>query len=1080
MNSKNPPFSACSCRGVNRLRTSASPFACFAIAFCALLTASPAVAQDKPDDILLVSVGESADRYSDVATHLQGLLSGATGYTAAQVDIFEDSTIESLADGYYDQNTEDKNLRAKVVEGYGAVILIPTIIQTPTKTIEYGEYGGGPTNVYDDAPFDNEYFAPEVFYEGCTQFSKLILGAQSTPMIFLPGNPDEQVSDYGPIMYRVASGVAMDLIPGAYALDTYGATTSTNEAYLYAACIFTQLTGLNASESSYSPVLPSSGDATTLGNTAETTVNLHETTVHYTTSYENDGAVVYRSLDVTQAPFNDVVRYMYKGSSTHDWTSDALTLIINSNPATTKANRKLGTLNGVNSNGVRYWHPDDIADQGYKFALEPDEAAFMYVSGSWSGEDADTGATADAQTVIDMTQANMVPFAFDWIKAFYLTSSSGTEATEAALDYHDCNELYFNYAERGWKLIPLTIGMGRINEATTDFAASDDALHCSDLLVYMNAYMMLSSSLGQPFPLLTAITEDDIHRGSHTLDDINEACLIGHDIITELAFLSETGAYVPESDLEITTDSLQGELMGVPYTNQLAATGGDGTYSWEVISSLDLPSGLSLSSDGVLSGSAYEAGTFGVGFKVTDGTGAFRKVGLKLTIDPNSDLSIANDDSMILLENTTKDILLTGTDSEGSTNNLFYAVADGPTNGMLTGTAPALTYSPNTDFVGEDSFTFTVSDGVNSSVPATVSISVGSAQTNLEFADLSAALSENTLVVGGSANNLIVSGAASDSDYLYSVSYTGADYDFDGLNDTLTFDVRVKAWTGGTTELGIDDAGSTTSASATIGLSSAAVNISDGARFTAGGDTQMQDGESLEFVLENPVVSLTDAGKVGSAVSAGFNAARLVETHNGNSHQTIFGAGTELLGWDWDGPFDVSDISVGAGSLYISSGLTTSTTTRPFHWGVGDVGFGINVSVTDNYATWASGYGLVDDDAFADADTENGGAGDGYANLLEFALGMDPTVSDAGSKESIYTEVVGASTYFAYAYERRTDYLAQGLTYTLVVSPDLVTPSAESPFDVSIGDAVDGFRTITTRYLIEDDAKFIQLQVDMD
>jgi hypothetical protein len=246
----------------------------------------------------------------------------------------------------------------------------------------------------------------------------------------------------------------------------------------------------------------------------------------------------------------------------------------------------------------------------------------------------------------------------------------------------------------------------------------------------------------------------------------------------------------------------------------------------------------------------------------------------------------------------------------------------------------------------------------------------------------------------------------------------------------------------------------------------------------------MQEDESLEFVVENPVVSLTDAGKVGSVVSSGFNAAQLVETNNGHSHQTIFGAGTELLGWDWDNPFNVSGISVGPGALYVSSDLTTDTNFRPFHWGVENVDFGITVSVelptVDDYAAWASGYGLVGDDAFADADTENGGAGDGYANLLEFALGMDPTVSDAGSKELFYTKEEGASTYLAYAYERRTDYLDLGLTYTLVVTPDLVTPSAESPHDVTAGDPVDGFQTITIRYLIEDDSKFIQLQVDMD
>ena len=188
--------------------------------FCTFLTATSALAQDKSDDILLVSVGESWDRYSDVAVHLQGLLAGTVEYSEVQVELHADSEIESLADGFYDPNPEDIALRTKVAEGFSSVILFPTITQTPKGTIEFTEFGGGPTDVYDDDPLDNEYFAPEVFYEGCTQLSKLILNAGSTPLIFLPENRDETLSDYGPVMYRVANGVGMELVPGAYAVES--------------------------------------------------------------------------------------------------------------------------------------------------------------------------------------------------------------------------------------------------------------------------------------------------------------------------------------------------------------------------------------------------------------------------------------------------------------------------------------------------------------------------------------------------------------------------------------------------------------------------------------------------------------------------------------------------------------------------------------------------------------------------------------------------------------------------------------------------------------------------------------------
>lgn len=623
-------------------------FICVVSFLFTIVMASPALAQDKSNDILLVSVGESSDRYSDVAVHLQGLLAGADGFGGAQVEIVEDSRIESLADGFYDPNPEDQSLRDQVALGYRNVILIPTLNTTPNGTIEYTEFNGGPTDVYDEAPLDNKYFAPEVFYEGSTQFSKLILNAGSTPKIFLPSNADENVNDFGPVMDRVANGVGMELIPGAYAVESAGAISNAQEQYLYASSIFTQLTGLNAGTAGYSPAGISSGDAAALENTAEATVISHQATEHYNTSYETEGAVVYRNLDVTSEPFNDVVRYMYKGSSTHNWTRDALNKFIDSNPETERAFRKLGTRNGA-SYGTRYWHPDDLdpddpENQIAKFSREPDEAAFMFVSGSWKG--------ADAQDVIDLDQANMIPMVFDWIKSFAISPAvSGTASTLDALDYHSSVELYFNYTERGWKLIPLTIGMGRLNEAVPNFVASDDGLHASDPLIHMNAYMMLSSALGAQFPL-PEITAADIHRGSYTTEEIHQAALIGHDLIKELAHLSETGDFVPDSDLLISTDELLEARVGEQYSYQLSATGGDAAHGWELISDTELPGDLSLSSEGLLSGTVMDdTGTWNLAFKVTDGTGAFRKVGLKLSVvatnlpgDADSDFDVDEDD----------------------------------------------------------------------------------------------------------------------------------------------------------------------------------------------------------------------------------------------------------------------------------------------------------------------------------------------------------------------------------------------------------------------------------------------------
>ena len=73
-----------------------------------------------------------------------------------------------------------------------------------------------------------------------------------------------------------------------------------------------------------------------------------------------------------------------------------------------------------------------------------------------------------------------------------------------------------------------------------------------------------------------------------------------------------------------------------------------------------------------------------------------------------------------VIVNSFQNFTLTGSDPEGS--NLTYSVVDIPTHGVLAGTPPNLTYTPDTDFEGYDSFTFTANDGEASSAPATVSI----------------------------------------------------------------------------------------------------------------------------------------------------------------------------------------------------------------------------------------------------------------------------------------------------------------------------------------------------------------------
>src|SRR5205823_5607092 len=65
---------------------------------------------------------------------------------------------------------------------------------------------------------------------------------------------------------------------------------------------------------------------------------------------------------------------------------------------------------------------------------------------------------------------------------------------------------------------------------------------------------------------------------------------------------------------------------------------------------------------------------------------------------------------------------LTGSDLDGDA--LAYAIASPPAHGVLTGSAPNLTYAPSKGYSGPDSFTFTVNDGQADSAAATVNINI--------------------------------------------------------------------------------------------------------------------------------------------------------------------------------------------------------------------------------------------------------------------------------------------------------------------------------------------------------------------
>jgi hypothetical protein len=108
---------------------------------------------------------------------------------------------------------------------------------------------------------------------------------------------------------------------------------------------------------------------------------------------------------------------------------------------------------------------------------------------------------------------------------------------------------------------------------------------------------------------------------------------------------------------------------------------------------------------------------------------------VQVTVVANTAPTANSQSSVTTLEDTAKVITLTGSDAE--TCNLTFSIVSGPTNGSLgaitnnacvagspNADSASVSYTPNANYNGADSFTFKVNDGTADSAPATVSLEI--------------------------------------------------------------------------------------------------------------------------------------------------------------------------------------------------------------------------------------------------------------------------------------------------------------------------------------------------------------------
>jgi hypothetical protein len=129
----------------------------------------------------------------------------------------------------------------------------------------------------------------------------------------------------------------------------------------------------------------------------------------------------------------------------------------------------------------------------------------------------------------------------------------------------------------------------------------------------------------------------------------------------------------------------------------------------------------------------------------------------KLNLPP-----VADPQNLTLEEDGQLLITLTGSDPEG--NPLSFELVDLPQHGSITGTPPNITYKPDPDYYGLDSFSFSVNDGALSSSPAIIGLEITPVN------DAPVAESQGVTTQEGTAIEILLVGSDVDGDSLtYSV-----------------------------------------------------------------------------------------------------------------------------------------------------------------------------------------------------------------------------------------------------------------------------------------------------------------------
>ncbi len=413
---------------------------------------------------------------------------------------------------------------------------------------------------------------------------------------------------------------------------------------------------------------------------------------------------------------------------------------------------------------------------------------------------------------------------------------------------------------------------------------------------------------------------------------------------------------------------------------------------------------------------------------------------------------VANAQFVSVPKNGSKAISLSSSSASAS-----YTVTTQPSHGVLSGTAPDLIYTPNTDYEGADSFTFYASNEGLDSDTVTVSIEV------IDFADF-----------------VTIRRVSSGDDYDIPTDEAVA---FRSTGVSKTYDAD------GDNAYGTEGYIFFTTGSGT-GTSDFSRQVSDGASWVSSIDEGAGYNNSLQFGayddFDNPTAEISSdvadwiitgyarslAGDEGTwAEIATFtvdeNAPETfrVGLLSGNNHASAVNPSGLRLSVSGSTPVEVTGLDSEIGMVFfdisIQNGIATTFSLEAQRsaddnqTAIAGITFDL---ISAGYLTWTTEYPTL-----TDTSTNNDPDNDGIANLLEYVLNGDPTSAD----DDILPKLEVNEDNFIFSFTRlasSADDTSQVFQYTSTIdSNDWTDLNITSPqaTEVTIGNPVNGLETVT-------------------